>query len=98
MFRHKPVTDNADRAQAEVKNPRLGLGLRISYDSRTLPYLFQWKMMGEGMYVLGIEPANCGVIQGRADAKGKDDLPQLAPGESRHYALEVKVVEYPCET
>jgi hypothetical protein len=95
VFRHKPVADPSGRVQAEVKNPHLGLGLRLSYDAANLPYLFQWKMMGEGAYVLGMEPANCGVIDGRAAAQEHDDLPQLAAGESRHYDLDIEVVEYP---
>ena len=97
VFRHKPVADDAGIACAEVKNPHLGLGLRISYDSGRLPYLFQWKMMGEGMYVVGIEPANCGVIQGRGTARDQGDLPILAPGESHDYALKVEAIEYPPE-
>jgi hypothetical protein len=97
VFRHVPVADDAGIASAEVANLSLGLGLRISYDSSHLPYLFQWKMMGEGMYVLGIEPANCGVIQGRAIARDQGVLPLLAPGESRDYALRVEVIEYPRE-
>jgi hypothetical protein len=94
VFRHRPVADAIGRIRAELKNPRLGLGLRLSYDSTNLPYLFQWKMMGEGTYVLGIEPANCGVIEGRAAARERSDLPQLAAGESRRYDLEVEVAEY----
>ncbi|NOZ73737.1 MAG: DUF4432 domain-containing protein, partial [Chloroflexi bacterium] len=41
---------------------------------------------------LGIEPANCGVLQGRAAAREKGVLPHLAPGESRHYELELEVI------
>jgi hypothetical protein len=88
------VADPSSRVQATVKNPRLGLGLRLSYDPTNLPYLFQWKMMGEGAYVLGIEPANCGVIDGRAAAEERGDLPHLEAGESRCYDLEIEVVEY----
>jgi hypothetical protein len=51
--------------------------------------------MGEGTYVLGLEPANCSGIAGRAAARKAGDLPYLAPGESRRYALEIEVVEYP---
>ena len=35
-----------------------GLGLYVSFDVTMLPYLSEWKMMGQGEYVLGIEPAN----------------------------------------
>jgi hypothetical protein len=93
VFRHKPVANSAGTVQAEVKNLRLGLGVRLCYANTNLPYLFQWKMMGEGAYVLGIEPANCGVIDGRAAARERNDLPQLAAGESRHYDLEIEIAE-----
>jgi hypothetical protein len=94
VFRHVPVIDDdRGRAQVEVENPTLGVGLRLTYERACLPYLVQWKMMGQGTYVLGIEPANCGVIQGRATARAKGQLPHLAPGESRRYVLDVEVIE-----
>ncbi|MGA9350585.1 MAG: aldose 1-epimerase family protein [Anaerolineae bacterium] len=95
VFRHMPKADDDGKVRVEVENPSLGLGLRLTYDNTNLPYLVHWKMMGQGTYVLGIEPANCGVLQGRAAARKSGDLPQLAPGESCRYVIEVKVVEYP---
>lgn len=94
VFLHRPRADKAGMVQVEVRNPRLGLGLRLRYDSTTLPYLMEWKMMGEGMYVLGVEPANCGVMEGRAAARAAGVLSMLEPGESRRYGLSVEVVEY----
>jgi len=94
VFRHKIAADDEGKARVEIENPALGMGLRLTYSSEALPYLYQWKMMGEGTYVLGIEPANCGVIEGRAAARRRGDLPQLRPGEGRTYVLEVEVVEY----
>jgi hypothetical protein len=73
----------------------LGLGLRLTFNREELPYLFQWKMMGEGTYVLGIEPATCATMEGRADARQQDVLSFLAPGESRNFALGIEVIEYP---
>ena len=94
VFRHKLKVDDEGRARVEIENPVLRVGLRLTYDSTDLPYLYQWKMMGEGMYVLGIEPANCGVMAGRAAARRRGELPHLRSGESRDYALEAEVVEY----
>jgi len=37
-----------------LKNKKLGISLSIGFDTATLPYLTQWKMMGEGDYVLGL--------------------------------------------
>jgi len=95
VFRHTPRAENDGRVQVEARNPNLGLGLRLTYDNTNLPYLVQWKMMGEGMYVLGIEPVNCGVLQGRAAARERGVLPFLEPGENRRYELEIEVIEYP---
>jgi hypothetical protein len=95
VFRHALVADEEGKAHVELDNPALGIGLRWTYDRASLPHLFQWKMMGEGMYVLGIEPGNCSGVEGRAVARQRDDLPHLEPGESRSYTLEVKVIEYP---
>ncbi|CAM03147.1 hypothetical protein SACE_3876 [Saccharopolyspora erythraea NRRL 2338] len=91
VFRH----DFAEPGPAEARllNPDLGLSLAIRFDTRRLPGLFQWKMLGAGTYVLGIEPANCRVIGGRAAARAAGELPVLEPGESRSYAVEVEVAE-----
>ncbi|MCG2768606.1 MAG: aldose 1-epimerase family protein [Chloroflexota bacterium] len=94
VFQHKLATDDEGKARVEIENPLLGVGLRLTYSGTDLPYLYQWKMMGEGMYVLGIEPANCGVMTGRAAARRRGELPHLRPGESRNYVLEAEVVEY----
>jgi hypothetical protein len=91
VFRHIQRADAGGKACVEVENSLLGVGLRLTYDRTSLPYLIHWKMMGEGIYVLGIEPANCGVIGGRAMAREKGALQHLGPGESCHYILEVEV-------
>jgi len=94
VFCHTPVADGDGKAHVELANPVLGVGLRWTYDRAALPHLFEWKMMGQGTYVVGIEPGNSGGIQGRATARRTNDLPHLAPGESRAYALDLEVVEY----
>jgi hypothetical protein len=93
VFQHVPVADAEGKVRVEVENPIIGVGLRFTYDKSSLPYLVQWKMMGEGTYVLGIEPANCGGIMGRDTIQQSGDLPHLEPGESRCYVLELEVIE-----
>lgn len=90
MFRHTLDAD-AERAEIAVDNDDLGLALIISVDPRQLPWAFQWTMAGHGSYVLGVEPANCPVISGRADARAAGVLPVLEPGESRRYDLAIRV-------
>jgi hypothetical protein len=64
--------------------------VRMSYKQDTLPRLVQWKMCGEGEYVLGLEPANCHV-EGRAKARKTGELVWLEPGEIKEYEIQFDV-------
>ncbi len=66
------------------------LALEVRFKPHQLPRLFQWKMPGEGMHALGIEPSNCGV-KGRAHEREQGTLQYLEPGESRQYELEIHI-------
>lgn len=66
-------------------------GIIIRYSQETLPRLIQWKMMGHGQYVMGLEPANC-LVEGRAKERERGSLVYLAPGESRNYRVEIAVL------
>lgn len=70
-----------------LENPGIGIGLTIHFDTRVLPCLYQWKLLGEGTYVVGLEPANCPNVFGRASARAAGDLPILAPQESVEYEI-----------
>ncbi|NLE45992.1 MAG: aldose 1-epimerase family protein [Chloroflexi bacterium] len=92
VFRHRPAADERGRVRIAVKNPGLGVGLQWTFERDALPYVYQWKQMGDGTYVLGIEPSNCG-YQGRCEAREQDALPYLDPGESQSYSIDVEVIE-----
>ena len=92
VFIHQPVAGENGLTQVELRNPQLGLGLRWTYKTDELPYLMEWKMMGEGAYVVGVEPANCKGLGGRAATREAGQLPVLAPGESRSYSMALEVV------
>jgi hypothetical protein len=94
VFHHVPRADDRGQARIEVENPGLELGVRFTFDTQTLGHVYQWKMPGEGMYVLGIEPSNCKGVMGRAATRESGDLPILAPGESVSYSIDVEVIEY----
>ncbi|MCD6219936.1 DUF4432 family protein, partial [Candidatus Calescamantes bacterium] len=55
-----------------------------------LPYFVEWKMMGEGAYVVGIEPSNTFLLP-REELKKKGLLPYLAPDQEVKYELEIGV-------
>ena len=98
VFYHEAETDNAGDARAALINPHLdgGLGIYLRYHAKTLPYLVQWKMMGFGTYVLGLEPST-NQVGGRDQERAAGRLVILQPGEQRHYALEIGVLDGPAE-
>ena len=91
VFRHSFDAVPAD-VDVTLSSPRLGLALALTFNTYQLPHFFQWKMLASGAYVLGLEPANCPVIEGRATARTRGLLPLLAPGESRNYRLGFRVL------
>jgi len=68
-----------------------GFGFYIKYLKRELPRFIEWKMNGEGTYVVGIEPANC-MVGGRAKEREAKTLQFMKPGEKREYHLEIGVL------
>ena len=68
-----------------------GFGFYIKYLKRELPRFVEWKMNGEGTYVVGIEPANCRV-GGRTKEREANALPFIAPGEKKEYHLEIGIL------
>jgi hypothetical protein len=93
VFLTKPRPGTANRNSVRLWNPTLdgGLGLRLSWDSSTLPWMLVWRQLGQGTYVVGMEPVNCSTVTGRADARAQGTLPFLEPGEERRYSLELSV-------
>jgi len=91
-FFHDVKADEEGTATFLMINRALGLGVRIAYDQAALPHLTQWKMMGQGEYVCGIEPANCKVL-GRATERAAGRLQTIAPGEERTFTASISVLD-----
>ncbi len=83
------------RASATMANPVLGLRVAVGFDTATLPALMQWRLPGEGRYVMGLEPANTPHLGGRASARERGLLPVLAPGQSVDYRITVAIESEP---
>ncbi|MDD5704885.1 MAG: aldose 1-epimerase family protein [Kiritimatiellae bacterium] len=86
VFYHSLPPDAQGLASARLANPKLGIALRVSYRLAELPYLIQWRMMGQGEYVLGLEPANC-YPEGQVNIAKRGLLRHLAPGEKTETCL-----------
>ena len=91
VFLHQPLPDAEGYGRAALVNRALDFGAYVRFRLAELPNLVQWKMMGQGTYVVGLEPANCGVA-GRAADRAEGTLPLLEPGESRSLAVEIGVL------
>jgi len=95
VWEHTPRPAADGRVHVAVLNDDLGdgraAGVEVAYDPATLPRLFQWRVMGEGHYVIGIEPGNLR-IEGRHAARAAGDLVVLDPGEARSTALELRLL------
>lgn len=94
VYEHRLRDRAVERATVTIANPDHaatgGIALSISWDPRQLPRLWQWRMLGPGMYLTGIEPANCGIL-GRAAEREAGALEWLEPGERRRFDLSLRV-------
>lgn len=92
VFYHSMNGDRKGIASVSLQNKKTGIKLSISFNSATLPYLTQWKMMGKGEYVLGLEPCNV-PPKNRKALREEGLLPYLGPGESTINEIEVTLSE-----
>ena len=68
-----------------------GLGVYVRYDSSTLPVYLEWRMMGEGLYAVGMEPATNGFMTVPELIEAGYPI-MVEPGEERVYQLELGVL------
>jgi hypothetical protein len=96
VFEHENAAEPDGRVPVAVVNRRLALGVYEVYRQDHLPVHRMWRMLGEGTYVVGIEPCT-NRTAGRLDARERGELIELGPGESRHYRLELGALAGPEE-
>ncbi len=92
VFFHDLIADENDFATALLMNPVKQIGLSVRFRQKELPRYTEWKMMGVGTYVVGMEPANCGV-GGRAKERAAGTLQFIEPGEERRFFVQMGVLE-----
>ena len=92
VFYHAIPAGSDGLASITLTNPALKLAFRLEYRAAELPYLIQWKQMGQGEYVLGLEPANCHP-EGQNAERQRGSLRTLAPGQSIGTWLKLTVLE-----
>jgi hypothetical protein len=92
VFEHELASESDGRVPVAIVNRGLGLGAYEVFDRTQLPHHFVWRMLGEGTYVVGIEPCT-NRTAGRLDARARGELIELEPGEKRVYDLELGALD-----
>ncbi len=90
VFFHHVCADENGQASAVLENGNWGL--QLQWDTRSAPYLTQWKNTRAGIYVCGIEPSNC-LPEGQNMARSRGRLPMLPPGESAHFTNRLRILD-----
>ncbi|MBO3799011.1 MAG: aldose 1-epimerase family protein [Thermoproteota archaeon] len=93
VYFHDMLVDNEGNAYAAIVNDRLlgGLGVYVKYSKRELPRFIQWKMLGEGTYVMGMEPANS-LVMGRDKERAWGTLQYIGPQETKEFHIEIGIL------
>ena len=88
VFEHDVIAKSDGTVPVGVVNRALGLGVYERFHREQLPFLVVWRMLGEGTYVVGIEPST-NRVAGRLDARTRGELIELGAGEKRIYDIEL---------
>lgn len=73
-------------------NKKIKFGAYIKLNRKECSHFGEWKMMGEGDYVVGLEPCTW-LPLGRAEARKRGELEYIKPGEVKIFTFEIGVVE-----
>lgn len=92
VFIHNICSDEEKNVSVLVINEKLGMGLKISYNTKNLPYFMEWKSIASGDYVLGLEPSNSSVY-GRMYHEERNDVHKLHPFEKEKNILIFTVLD-----
>jgi hypothetical protein len=88
VFEHDPVAERGGTVPVGIVNRDRGIGAYEVFNLNQLPFHFVWRMLGEGSYVVGIEPST-NRTGGRLDARERGELIIMKPGDIRNYDLEL---------
>src|SRR4030081_217744 len=91
-YEHSTGAERSGTVPVAIVNRKLGLGAYQVYRKDQFPFHTMWRMLGEGIYGVAMEPTT-NRDAGRFDARERGELAYLAPGEMRSYDLEIGVLD-----
>jgi hypothetical protein len=90
VFYYDLIPEQDGTVSAGLHNPALNLSAAVRFKKNELPYLIEWKQMGEGDYVCGIEPATW-KPEGRDKAREQGELMIIEPEDQKEFHLEIDI-------
>ncbi len=91
VFFHDLRGESDGEGRAVIWNEARKLGVELKFERAQLPFLTQWKMLGAGAYVMGLEPSNA-PLASRAQLLERGQMPALEAGETREFEIEFSFV------
>jgi hypothetical protein len=91
VFYHDLKSNQNGETCVALINKKVEIGIALYFNKNQLFNFTQWKQMGEGEYVMGMEPCNC-YVGGRSDPRNSDVLEYLEPGEIRNFDLTIELL------
>lgn len=83
------VSDDHQRTGYQLENPEIGKAVKVTWNKSQLPWLTEWKMMGKGDYVLGLEPCNT-LPLGRIQARKEGSVEMLESNQTKVVSIEIE--------
>ncbi len=90
-YLHDMAAGHDGLVRLALVNDKLGIGIGMVYPRAEFPQFVNWKMMGRGTYVVGIEPGN--ITGNRAAMRADGSLETIGPGEVRSFTIELRVLD-----
>jgi len=87
------IPDENGRNHYELLNENLKKGVRVSWEKAQLPLFTEWKMMGKGDYVLGLEPGNTLPV-GRSATRESGAAEYLESSETKDIMLRFQFIKF----
>jgi len=88
-FYHSIPAGKDGWASMGIVNKAIGIKASVSYDTRTLPRMVQWKVYDTGTYVIGLEPTNSW-LKGRTTEIAERTAQKIAPGATLGFDVKIR--------
>jgi hypothetical protein len=93
VFIHNLAVDKSKNTFATLYNSKLGIGITERFNQGELPNFYQWKSIGAGDYVMGLEPSNSGVLSRKQTIERGDKIHALPSFAKEEFHISFEIIE-----